>query len=130
MVTLRPSTLEIPATVESPLIVVHDKIRGASVLHVFDEVDLSTAHELEAEVNLLLGADRCVVDLSECRYIDTSTITVLIRAFRRLGNQLRIVVPLRSHIERIFGLAGLHDVLPIVPTLDRALAVDGAQPAN
>lgn len=115
---------------EQSIVVVHDRMNRASVLRVFDEVDLSTAHELEGEVDLLLPPDRCVIDLSECRYIDTSTIAVLIRAFRRLGNHLRIVVPLRSHLERIFGIAGLHDVLPIVPTLERALVIDEARLAN
>ena len=126
---MKQVTLRVVQAEEPSLIVVHDNIERANVLRVFDEVDLSTARAFESELSALKGPDRCIVDLSECRYIDTSTIAVLIRGFRRLGNDLRIVVSLHSHIERIFGLAGLHDVLPIVPTLERALAADGARPA-
>jgi anti-anti-sigma factor len=129
MLQTKQVNLSVVPPAQQSLIVVHDVTERANVLRVFDEVDLSTAREFESEVNLLKGPYRCVIDLSECRYIDTSTITVLIRAFRRLGNDLRIVAPLHSHVERIFGLAALHDVLPIVPTLERALAGEGARPA-
>jgi anti-anti-sigma factor len=105
----------------SALIVVRESSLRADVLHVFDEVDLATAPELERRVDQLTGPRRCVLNFADCRYIDSSTLAVLIRAFRRLGDHLRIVVPLHSRVERVLGLAGLHDVLPIVPSMERAL---------
>ncbi len=58
--------------VDNALIVVHDIIGDAHVVHVFSEVDISTAPELEAEMSNVAEAGRVIVELSDCRYMDTS----------------------------------------------------------
>ena len=54
---------------------------GAFIVHVVGEVDLATAGEFEAAVSS--GADTpgaLIIDLTECGFMDSTGISVLIRA--------------------------------------------------
>jgi anti-anti-sigma factor len=113
----------------SSLIVVHDVRDAAHVVNVFSEVDISTAPEFEAEV-ARADAERVVIELSDCRYMDTSGISVLTRAYRRLGGRLRIVVAPNSNVERVLRLLHLHSLLRIGTSLESALALTAADPAS
>jgi|SRR5579862_762066 len=104
-------------------IVVHDDIASADahVVHVFDEIDIDNSKDLEAEI---MGTDArqfIVIELSDCRYMDSSGITVLMRAYRHFGERLRIVVGLRSNVGRVISMLGLHGVLPLADSLEEAL---------
>jgi anti-anti-sigma factor len=107
--------------VDDALIVVHDIVGDAHVVHVFSEVDISTAPELDAEVSKVTEDGLVIVELSDCRYMDTSGISVLTRAYRRFGGRFRVVVAPNSHVERVLRLLRLHSLIRICTSLNEAL---------
>jgi anti-anti-sigma factor len=59
-----------------------------------------------------------VVDFTGCRYIDSTVLTVLVRASKKNGDALHVVIPLGSHIRRIFAITNLDRMIRIEETLD------------
>jgi anti-anti-sigma factor len=111
---------------------------GVPVLAVTGELDLATAEELQAP---LLGLTRrdgvrgIVVDLSDCSFIDSQGIAVLLAGYRALkaddgstpGPHLAIVVSSEA-ITRTLKLTGLDRWIPLCEDRDaarRALASAG-----
>ena len=66
-----------------------------------------------------------VIDLHECRYLDSAGIEILFDLARRLGRrrqQLRLVVPPGSPLMRVLELTEVGTAAPIHETLDSAAA--------
>lgn len=84
-------------------------------VHVFGELDLSCVRDLETNLELAASSPPPVaLDLSACRYIDSTIIGALLRCFKRWDHRFTIVLP-RSHpLRRTFAVAGVDGVLPIV----------------
>jgi anti-anti-sigma factor len=95
---------------------VQDEIGTVKVLHVLGEVDLSGAPELEASLERLAeSAEAIVLDLSACRYFDSTTIRILIRGVKRWGERFAIAIPDDCPTRRILRACNLENVLPIEP---------------
>ena len=100
---------------------------GTYVVTVSGELDLYSAPQLESE---LAGLDqnnvqRVVVDLTECEFIDSTALALLVTANKRLGaaqDRFAIVTADRN-IRKIFEITGLDRVLTIHQT--RAVAMNG-----
>jgi anti-anti-sigma factor len=84
-------------------------------------LDYSSSDQLEAAIDRTQSAaPRSVaVDFTECRYIDSTVLTVLVRASKTLGDALRIVVPRDSHIRRILTITNLDRMLQIDESLGK-----------
>jgi anti-anti-sigma factor len=95
---------------------------GAStaLVRVLGELDYSTSDQLEAVIDRAQrAAPRSVaVDFTECRYIDSTVLTVLVRASKTLGDGLRVVIPHDSHIRRIFAITNLDRMMQIDERLE------------
>jgi len=107
----------------SPLVVIRETLPTAEILHVFGDADIATAPELEASINEVESRVPLIVDLSECRFIDTTAISVLIRAFKRLGDSFRIVVAPHSHVERVLKITHLPAIISVTDSLEDSIAV-------
>jgi anti-anti-sigma factor len=87
----------------------------AVVLKLRGEHDLATAVEIQDALDSIWG--NLLVDLSECDFIDSTVISVLIRDSRiraREGHDLELLAPLENPtITRTLEIAGLHDALVI-----------------
>jgi anti-sigma B factor antagonist len=98
------------------------------VVSVAGELDMYTATSFERPILEALesGAARVVVDLSECKFLDSTALGILISARRQLGEQddRLVLVVADPNIFRIFEITGLESTFTIVPT--RAAAVNGA----
>jgi anti-sigma B factor antagonist len=97
-----------------------------SVVSLSGELDLSTIPRLEGRLFDELRARLAVVmDLSRLSFIDSSGISLLIRAFRAREHaasaELRTVIKPRSQVERVCRLAGIDRALPLY--LDREAAI-------
>jgi len=98
-----------------------DSQETAEVLYVFGELDASGAAEFEAEImTSAIAGKNLVIELSECRYIDSAIISTLIRARSVLGEALAIVVAPDSGLDRLFRASELHERLGIVASVERA----------
>lgn len=107
----------------STLALVYDHNDGSEILHVFGEIDLANAEELEsAIVKVTNGNGRVVVDLSGCSYMDSSGLNVVAKAFRSFGERFRLVVPHNGSVHRIFDIAGFTEHLQVYDALDIALS--------
>jgi anti-anti-sigma factor len=102
--------------------------RDSSVVaRLSGEVDMTNAAYVRDE---LLGAVpndvlTLVLDLGECRYLDSAAIEVVFDLSRRLGRrrqELRLVVPDGSPLGRVLTLTDVGSVAPVHATLDSALA--------
>jgi anti-anti-sigma factor len=104
------------------LIVVHEERDAAHVIHAFSDIDIFLAQEFEREIEKAKSAHRVVIDLSECRYVDSSVLSVLVRAKKMLGSKLRVVSPEGTPIRRILRMTALETFLPVVNGFTEALA--------
>ena len=98
---------------------------GWQVLRVAGEVDLRTAPELRDRLNAVLagGTERLVVDLEDVTFLDSTALSVLIGAHKRLarlGGALHLVTT-RDQILRVLNITGLSRVFAVHPTLEDAV---------
>lgn len=107
----------------TPFVAIHETLPNAEVLHVFGDADIATAAEFETSINDIDSSLPLIVDLTECRFIDTTAIAVLIRAFKRLGNMFRIITTPQSHIERVLKITHMPSIMSVTATLEESLAV-------
>ena len=90
------------------------------------DLDLHTAPELREVLGRAIdeGRNRLVVDLTETSYMDSSGLTALVVAHKRVrkrGGQL-VVVNVDPSIGRTFEITGLHLLFPLVRERSEALA--------
>lgn len=97
-------------------------VSGARVVRVRGELDLATTPAFESAVGAA-AADRLVVDLGECDFLDSSAIRTLLRAARAqvaAGGSAAIVAA-RPATLRVLEIAGVDQALPVLATLAEAL---------
>lgn len=99
----------------------YDAARNVDVLRVDGDVDVLTAPKLLDLIAEAPAAAKVVVDLSNCRYFDSSGVTALVRTFKARGAHLRVVVPEQAPIRKIFAITGLLSVLRVESTLEDAI---------
>ena len=100
---------------------------GIQAISVRGELDLSTAPDLERPLEEVL--ENCkgpmLVDLSECEFIDSTGIALIIRAMQRLedgeGRDL-VVCSYNDQVRRVLDITGLDVTIPVHRTRDEALA--------
>jgi anti-sigma B factor antagonist len=100
---------------------------GAIVAHLSGEVDMTNAARVREELLVSVPNDAIVlvIDLAECRYLDSAAIEVAFELARRLGRrrqELKLVVPASSPLLRVLTLTDVNSVAPLHETLDSALA--------
>ncbi len=100
-----------------------ETIEGISVASIGNEVDLANADVIRRYLDEIVGTQTTlVVSLASCRYIDSSGLRPIIALAERLGSGFAVVVPLGTHIRRIFDITALHKSMAVYATLDEALA--------
>ena len=101
-------------------------LAGAPGVIVRGELDISTAprlaETLDAEIRATHG--RFVVDLSELDFLDSTGVSVLVRARAMLGRDERVllIVCPPGPTRRIFEIAGITDLLALISSRDEAAA--------
>src|SRR5213595_3285170 len=85
------------------------------VVEPHGELDLATASELTAALDAAIATGKrfVVLDLSEVRLVDATSLGVMLRAERRLERRDGVLVTICSdpRIARVFEITGLVDVL-------------------
>lgn len=98
---------------------------GVAAIRVRGELDLGTLEPFEASV---CGAvERSVpvfVDLTQCGFIDSSVLALLIDVHARLGrsNNGRLAIAAHDQPLKVLRLTGLDDQLPVYPSAEEALS--------
>lgn len=101
---------------------------GIRAIAVRGELDLSTAPELEGPLEQAVssGDASVLIDLSECEFIDSTGIALIVRAWQRLdgdGDGKRVVICSdNDQVRRVLEVTGLQLSIPIHGSRDEALA--------
>ena len=91
-----------------------EAVDSARVLALIGDLDLFKAEDFEAQVRALAsGGDPLCLDFSECTYVDSSILTVLVRVVRSYGSQLEMIVPSNGNVARILSITQLDRLFPI-----------------
>jgi len=103
-----------------------ERLGGTVVARLSGEVDMTNAARVREELLAAIPNDvlALVVDLGQCRYLDSAAIEVVFDLSRRLGRrrqELRLVVPDASPLGRVLTLTDVATVAPVHGTLDSAL---------
>ena len=95
---------------------------GTRVVAVAGEIDLYTAPEFERALEPNGGAGgRVVVDLSDCTFLDSTGLGVLVQAHRRIDSNALLIVANGLEVLRAFEVTGLDRHFVLHPTLEVAL---------
>lgn len=101
------------------------------VIAVRGELDLSNASDLEAplEEAIASGDASVLIDLTECEFIDSTGIALIVRAWQRLdrgaegdGSGRVVISSQNDQVRRVLEITGLALSIPIHGTREEALA--------
>jgi len=104
-----------------------DLEHGVRTISVRGELDLSTAPELDRPLEQAVESDdgSVLIDLSQCEFIDSTGIALIVRAWQRLdgGNNGRTLVlcSQNEQVRRVLEITGLALSIPVHQTRDEAL---------
>jgi anti-anti-sigma factor len=107
---------------------VGDLEQGVRTISVRGELDLSTAPELEGPLDQALENDEgsILIDLSQCEFIDSTGIALIVRAWQRLDSRENgrglVLCSQNDQVRRVLEITGLELSIPIHTTRDEALA--------
>jgi anti-anti-sigma factor len=101
----------------APFAAVREEGPHGAVLHIFGDVDITTAPLFAEAIAEATHGGGLVINFAKCRYLDTSGLTVLIRERKRLGSRLRLLVRPASAVLRVMQVAGLDQVFTMVTEL-------------
>jgi anti-anti-sigma factor len=105
-------------------ITVENDPRGAGIVVLVGEIDLGDQAAFQASIDRAWAVGRdIVIDLSQATFFDSTILMVIMQALRRVESsdreRLALVVPLRSHANRVLVLSGFTQLLmPIAETRD------------
>jgi anti-anti-sigma factor len=106
---------------------VHDSLPAADVLRVFGELDFGNSRKFAAALERAARLDHpLAIDLTKCRYMDASAISVLVRARSAMSSRLSVVADPNGIPKRVLALTNVEDELDIAPTVADALATRNA----
>ena len=99
---------------------------GCTVVAATGEVDVFTAPVLDEALSAAVGAGATclVVDLSGVEFLDSTGLSVLVKALKRVkesGGSLDVVVT-AERVAKVFRITGLDASMPLHATLADALA--------
>lgn len=102
--------------------------QGVRTISVRGELDLSTAPELEGPLEEALnsGEGSVLIDLSQCEFIDSTGIALIVRAWQRLDSgengRALVICSQNDQVRRVLEITGLELSIPVHMTRDEALA--------
>ena len=94
------------------------------MLALFGELDLASSPALEGELARAAGRQLVIVDLRELEFIDSTGLRVLIGANNQAKEDGRRFALVRGlgQVQRLLGLTGLADQLPVAATREELLS--------
>ena len=106
---------------------VGDLEHGVRTIFVRGELDLSTAPDLEGPLEQALESNEgsVLIDLSQCEFIDSTGIALIVRAWQRLhggdNGRALVICSQNDQVRRVLEITGLELSIPVHETRDEAL---------
>jgi anti-anti-sigma factor len=99
--------------------IVHESLPEAELLRVFGEIDLTSVDELRGAIDRSASdGAHVIVDLVPCTYIDSTILSVLIRASETYAGRFQIAIAPTGIVRRVFTITSLIKELPILETAE------------
>ncbi|HEX8959485.1 MAG TPA: STAS domain-containing protein [Solirubrobacterales bacterium] len=102
---------------------------GIRVFMVRGELDMNTAPELEGELEEALSQEGAsiMLDLSECEFIDSTGIALVVRAWQRLngngsGSGRLVLCCFKPQVERLLKITGVASSISMHESREAGLA--------
>lgn len=104
---------------------------GVAVVAVRGELDLSTAPDLEGPLDgaVASGDESVLIDLTECEFIDSTGIALIVRTWQRLdrdadgeGSGRVVICGCNEQVRRVLEITGLELSISIHDSREQALA--------
>lgn len=86
---------------------------GAHTVTVTGEVDIFNAPQFEDVLDRVAEGGAILVDLRECRYVDSAAIAALIRLRKKAKGSIRIVVNGKGAVRRVLTVTKLDQIIDI-----------------
>jgi anti-anti-sigma factor len=93
----------------------------AAILTIRRDVDVYNEPLFTADLYKIRDAPLIVIDLTHCRYMDSSALHALVRARKAFDKPFRIVLDPTSQLQRLFEATQLHRTFPIFASVRAAL---------
>ncbi|MEA2213081.1 MAG: anti-sigma factor antagonist [Solirubrobacteraceae bacterium] len=97
----------------------------AAVVVVRGELDLATSPELEDQLRRIwdTGSEQLVIDLRELEFMDSTGLSVIVKAHQRLTDEGRRLTLVRGsqQVQRLLDLTGVSERLQLVNTPEEIL---------
>ena len=97
----------------------------ASVVVVRGELDLATSPELEDQLRRIwdTGSEQLVIDLRELEFMDSTGLSIIVKAHQRLSDEGRRLSLVRGsqQVQRLLDLTGVSERLQLVDTPEEIL---------
>ena len=94
---------------------------------LIDKLDTHIAPSLKSELVLIAGngEKNIILDLSNCRYCDSSGLSAILVANRlcKNANGVFVLSGLQTAVERLITISQLYTVLNITKTVDEAIGI-------
>jgi anti-sigma B factor antagonist len=104
-------------------------VDGVRVIAIRGELDLSTAPSLEPAVEeALANPDTVMIDLTECEFIDSTGIAMIVRAWQRIEDEevgsgrTLVVCTCNDQVNRVFEISGLGQSIRVYSSREEGLA--------
>lgn len=103
---------------------------GVRVISVRGELDLNTAADLEPllEAAVSAGDVSLLIDLTECEFLDSTGIALIVRAWQRLdrsadgeGRGRVTICSFNDQVRRVLDVTGIEVSIPVHRTRDEGL---------
>lgn len=118
---MAPGDAPLPGTVE-----IGHHAPGLAVVSMRGEHDISTAPELAHALEQAAAHSDVLIDLSECDFIDSTAIGLLIRTAKEMqarDEQFVVVIPSESsNVARVAHMIRLSELMPVKTSREEALA--------
>jgi len=89
----------------------HQDSQTPAVVAFTGELDFYGVERVRVALEAVTGA--VVIDLTEVRLIDASTLTELVRLRKRVGDRVTVVAP-SANVRRVFAIVGFEKLFRIV----------------
>jgi anti-anti-sigma factor len=97
----------------------------AAIVVVRGELDLATSPELEEELRKVwdAGNEQLVIDLRELEFMDSTGLSIIVKAHQRLSDEGRRLSLVRGsqQVQRLLDLTGVSERLQLVDTPEEIL---------
>lgn len=86
---------------------------GTHAVIVSGEVDIFNSELFESTLSEALSGGPVVIDLRDCRYVDSAAIAALIRFRKKNSGDVKIVVNGKGAVRRVLSVTRIDEIIPI-----------------